>query len=253
MTLLRRLLLSMFCGTLLATLAGYADAQAPANTATKPAPRPQEGWKKRHESFVERAKKGKVDVLFVGDSITQGWEGNGKDVWKEKFTAWNPANFGIGGDKTEHVLWRITEGKELEGIEPKVVVIMIGTNNMGANSASEIADGVTAIVKEFRKTEPQAKILLLGIFPRAGKAMKDATVVPAADLMTKVNEVNEKIAKLDDGKSVHYLDISKKFLNSSGGLEKSIMYDYLHLTPEGYKIWAEAITKPVNDLLGEKK
>src|SRR5690348_111913 len=103
----------------------------------------------RHKAFLEIAKKGGVEVLFLGDSITHGWEGQA--AWKKYFEPLKAANFGIGGDRTQHVLWRITEGKELEGINPKAAVIMIGTNNMGPNSSEEIADGVAAIVSTLRK------------------------------------------------------------------------------------------------------
>lgn len=221
------------------------------NTATKPASKPQEFWMTRHQSFVDRAKKGGVDVLFVGDSITQGWERSGKAAWDDRFTSWNPANFGIGGDRTEHVLWRITEGKELIGIDPKVIVLMIGTNNFGSNTADEIAAGVTAIVAEFRKQEPQAKVLLLGVFPRSAQPGREiqADVVTAANLHPKSKEVNAKIAKLADGKNVKYLDIGAKFLNAKGDLEKAVMPDYLHLSPAGYKAWADAIEGPVSELL----
>jgi lysophospholipase L1-like esterase len=214
--------------------------------------RPDANSKKLHASFVERAKKGDVDVLFVGDSITQGWNGNGKKVWEEKFAKWKPANFGIGGDRTQHVLWRITEGKELEGISPKAIVLMIGTNNTGSNTAEEIAAGVTKIVEEFRKQKPNAKILLLAVFPRSGKPakdLKDPMVASAEELNPKIKQINVLIAKLDDGKNVKFLDINSKFLNDKGGLAKTIMPDFLHLSPEGYKIWAEAIVGPVENML----
>src|SRR5262245_61222819 len=133
------------------------------NDAVFPAPRKDKGWTTRHDRFVERAKKGEVDLLFLGDSITQGWENAGKEQWKKAFDPLKAANFGISGDRTQHVLWRITEGKELEGIQPKAVVLMIGTNNMGSNTAEQIAEGITAIVKELRNQRPHAKVLLLGV------------------------------------------------------------------------------------------
>lgn len=218
------------------------------NPATKAVPR-DKGWMATHERFVERAKKGDVDVLFLGDSITQGWGGAGKDVWKSTFEPMKAANFGIGGDRTEHVLWRITEGKELEGINPKVAVLMIGTNNSGANSAEQIAEGVTAIVKELRKQRPHTKVLLLAVFPRAGKAAKESTSVPAADLQPKIKQINDRIAKLDDGKMVKYLDIGPKFLEADGSLTRGVMPDYLHLSPRGYAIWADAIKGPVAEMM----
>jgi len=228
------------------------DAQSPApDSATKPATR-DPNWMKTHERLKATMDKGGVDVLFVGDSITQGWNGkDAKKVWDEKFKAWNPGNIGIGGDRTQHVLWRITEGKEIEKIDPKVVVLMIGTNNSGQNTAEQIAEGVTAIVNEIKKQKPKAKILLLGVFPRAGKGpAKDATEVKAADLQPKIKAVNDIIGKLDDGgKTVKYLDIGKVFLDSDGDLSKKIMPDYLHLSGEGYAKWAEAIADPVNSLL----
>ena len=194
----------------------------------------------RHKKFLEIAKKGGVDVLFIGDSITQGWGNN--TAWKKHFEPLKAANFGIGGDQTGHVLWRITEGKELEGISPKVAVLMIGTNNAGRDSAEQIAEGITLIVKTLHHKTPHTKVLLLGVFPRDAK--------PGTKNRAKIAEINKTIAKLDDnGKTVKYLDIGEKFLEKDGTLSKEIMNDYLHLTPKGYEIWAEAITPTVEALL----
>ena len=208
------------------------------NTATKPVPKD----KKRHEGFVAVAKKGGIDVLFLGDSITDGWRGPaGQETWKKHFEPIHAANFGIGGDRTQHVLWRIQNG-ELEGIHPKLAVLMIGTNNLGNNTVEQIAEGITAIVHEIHKQQPQTKVLLLGIFPRSQKASD-----PIRD---KIKDINKIIAKLDDGgKTVRYLDIGDKFLDKSGNLPKEIMPDYLHLSKAGYKIWAEAIQPTVDELL----
>jgi lysophospholipase L1-like esterase len=211
------------------------------NTAVRPVPHKGKGPEARHQRFLDRAKKGDVEVLFLGDSITQGWEGSGKDVWKERFGPLKAANFGIGGDQTQHVLWRITEGKELEGISPKVAVLMIGTNNMGGNSAEEIAEGIAAIVAELRRQKPDMKILLLAVFPRSAKA--------SDKVRDKIKDVNQRIAKLDDGKNVKYLDIGDKFLESDGSLSKDIMPDYLHLSKKGYQIWADAIGPTLEGML----
>jgi lysophospholipase L1-like esterase len=217
--------------------------------ADNPAVKPLNRDNARHKQFLEIAKKGDVDVLFLGDSITQGWEGNGKEEWKKNFEPLKAANFGIGGDQTGHVLWRLTEGKELEGIQPKVAVIMIGTNNTGGHKAEDIAGGIEAIVAELRKQRPHCKVLLLGVFPRGGGINKDDTVCPAAKLNPKIKQINERIAKLDDGKMVIYKDIGAKFLDSEGGLPRTTMPDLLHLSPKGYAIWAEAIKPDVEKLL----
>jgi lysophospholipase L1-like esterase len=196
-----------------------------------------------HRRFLQRAKQGGVDLLFLGDSITQGW-GFGErenDVWKRFYTPRNAANFGVGGDRTQHVLWRIQNG-ELEGIEPKVVVLMIGTNNASSGTADEIAQGVTAIVEELRHRLPKAKVLLLGVFPRGQKP--NAT-------REKLSAVNAKIAHLDDGSHVKYLDIGKAFLNEDGTISRDIMPDYLHLTRKGYRIWADAMEPILWSMLDE--
>jgi len=233
--------------------ASAAPAQEKKNSAVVPEHRnKQESWAKRHEAFVARARKGDVDVLFLGDSITQGWEGAGKKVWAENFDPLKAANFGIGGDRTEHVLWRITEGKELEGIHPRAVVMMIGTNNMASNTAAEIAEGVTAIVKELRRQRPDAKMLLLGIFPRNARQKEDANGPPTEAIRDKISYTNEKIAKLADGKIVRYLDIGGTFLTENGELSKDIMPDYLHLSEKGYQIWADAIKDALKNMLGSR-
>jgi len=204
----------------------------------------------RHKQFVEIAKKGGVDVLFLGDSITQGWEG--KEAWKKTFEPLKAANFGIGGDKTEHVLWRITEGKELEGISPKVAVLMIGTNNSSGNTPAEIAEGIKTIVAELRKQKPAMKILLLGVFPRSGKGgkdLKDPMKVAPGEFQIKIGQINEIIAKFEDKQNVFYMDIGSKFLDKDGNLPKEIMPDFLHLSPKGYEIWADAIDDKVKELL----
>ncbi len=195
---------------------------------------------KAHDNFVAIAKEGKAQLVFLGDSITAGWAGQ-KETWKNAFGQYEPANFGIGGDRTQHVLWRITNG-ELEGIKPKAFVLMIGTNNSGADSAEGIAKGITKIVETLREKQPQAKILLLAVFPRGEKPENNPG-------RTKLTEVNQIISKLDDGKQVFYLDIGPKFLQPDGSISKEIMPDYLHLSPAGYKIWADAIGDKLAQLM----
>jgi lysophospholipase L1-like esterase len=219
---------------------------AEGNTALQPVPR-DPAWVKRHEGFLEIAKAGDIDVLFLGDSITDFWRTTGKALWNEHFAPLKAANFGISGDRTQHVLWRIQEG-ELDGIHPKVLVLMIGTNNTGLerdnvrrrNTVPETIEGVTAVVRSIRAKLPETKILLLAIFPRGEKDS------PARQ---EVNEVNAAIAKLDDGSSIRYLDIGQKFLWPDGTLPKDIMPDLLHPNEVGYAIWAAAIKQPLAELM----
>lgn len=234
----------------LVILFASADGPTAGNSAAIPESRPLESWKKLHESIVERSKKGNVDVLFAGDSITQRWETDGQAVWDESFAGWKPANIGIRGDRTQHLLWRIGVGKELAGIEPKVIVLLIGTNNVHNNSPAEIAAGVKAILAEFRKQKPKAEILLLGLLPRAGEPVLDsAPSAPADALNPKIAAVNALLAKLEDDAAVTFLDLASEFLDEAGGLPKSAMPDFLHLSEEGYRIWARALEKPVGDLM----
>ena len=206
-------------------------------------PKPREGpWMELHQSFLKKAQEGDVDLLFLGDSITQGW-GGAKKTWDRFYGPRKAANFGIGGDRTEHVLWRIKNG-ELQGIEPKVIVLMIGTNNAGGSTPDEIAQGITAIVHELRDRLPKSKILLLGVFPRSQK--------PSA-IRERLKSVNQQIAKLDDGSNVRYLDIGKAFLNEDGTIPKEIMPDYLHLSQKGYRLWAEAMEPTLWSMLDEPK
>lgn len=221
----------------LATVSPAQEKEQPATT--KPVPR-SGAWMKRHEAFLDRAKEGNIDLLFLGDSITQGWGSN--PVWNRYYKPRNAANFGIGGDRTEHVLWRIENG-EIDGISPKVAVLMIGTNNAGSNTAEEIAQGIEAIVKTLREKLPRTKILLLAVFPRGESANRTRE---------KLAEVNERIAKLDDGQMVKFLDIGKQFLNDDETISKAVMPDFLHLSRKGYRIWADAMEPTLWSMLDEE-
>jgi lysophospholipase L1-like esterase len=236
--LLRALL---FCALLAPALRA-----AEGNTAIQPAPQPGASWMNRHQSFVEITKQGGVDVLFLGDSITDFWRNRGKAVWDTNYASLKAENFGISADRTQHVLWRIANG-ELDGIKPKALVLMIGTNNTGKernsdrmrNTTPEAIEGVTAVVKAIRAKLPETKILLLGIFPRA-----DNDVSPP-----QIKDINAAIARLDDGKFIKFLDIGAKFLAPDGTLTREIMPDLLHPSEKGYQIWAEAIKEPLAGLM----
>src|ERR1700759_1065120 len=200
---------------------------------------PDAGFIKRHEGYVEIAKKGGVDLLLQGDSITDGWHGK-KALYDKAFGEYKPANFGIGGDRTQHVLWRMQNG-ETDGITPKGVMLVIGTNNTGSDSVEKIAAGVTAIVNYTKQKSPTTKILLLAIFPRAEKP---------SPIRDKIKQINAIIAKLDDGgKTVKYLDIGDKFLTPDGTLTKEIMPDFLHPNDKGYQIWTDAVADTLKEMM----
>jgi lysophospholipase L1-like esterase len=192
---------------------------------------PLSGWIKMHEAFVAIAKKGEARVVFLGDSITSGWRTKYPKHFQQEFGKYNAVNFAIGGDRTQHVLWRVQNGT-LAGLKPKAVVLMIGTNNAGeaANSPQQIATGIRNIIKAIHKRSPSTNVLLLGIFPR-GAVKADA----------KNMEVNAIIAKFHDGRRIHYLDLRKHFLTSKGEISRDLMPDYLHLSEKGFKVWADAI------------
>lgn len=221
--------------------AAFAQKDAKENDAIKPVPR-DGNWMKRHNSFNERVKQGSVDLLLIGDSITQGWEGEGKEVWKEFYEKRNAVNLGIGGDRTQHVLWRLDNGN-IDGIKPKLAVLMIGTNNSGSNTSEQIAEGVKAIVEKLRTKLPETKVLVLAVFPRGPNN---------DDRLRKVNQgTNAIIAKLADDKDVFFQDIGPKFVDADGNLSKEIMPDLLHLNNKSYRIWAESIEDNVKKLMGE--
>ena len=193
-----------------------------------------------HQKFLDRAKTGPVGLLFMGDSITAGWQiPNG--IWKNNYGKYNPANFGIPGDGTQHVLWRIVNG-ELDGIAPKVVVLLIGTNNVGY-PAEDIVKGNAKIVAEIHLKLPAAKVLLMGIFPRGADATK------VAPMRAKIKAINLELAKLDDGDKTRFLDIGDKFLDADGNLPADIMPDTLHPSAKGYQIWVDAMAPLLAEMM----
>ena len=212
------------------------------NSAVIPATRGDEGgWKNRDKQLTENANKGDIDLAFIGDSITQGWEGRGKDVWQNFYGNRKAINLGIGGDRTEHVIWRLTHGN-LTNITPKVAVLMIGTNNTGHSmqNPQQVAEGVERILKILEERTPETKVLMLGIFPRGEMPLDTKRLNNLA--------INQTIRRFADGKRVHYADIGDVFLEPDGSLPKSIMPDFLHLSAEGYERWATAIEPLLKDL-----
>jgi lysophospholipase L1-like esterase len=238
-------------GTTSATTApATAPAVEPADQPVVKADRtgkPNPRFMELHRAFLWRGKEAPIGLLFLGDSITEGWINGGNqapNVWREHYWQYQPADFGISGDRTQHVLWRIANG-ELDGISPKVVVLMIGTNNSAGNSAEEITAADKKIVEQIHEKLPEAKLLLLAIFPRGA----DPNDPKAAPLRTKIAAVNAELAKLDDGSRTRYLDIGPKFLDAEGKIPVDIMKDALHPTPKGYQIWADAMQPLLDEMM----
>ena len=228
-------------------------AAAPIATTLVPAHRKGEPWwQQRLDEKNTLIAAGDVGMIFLGDSITQGWEGEGRELWAERFAPRKALNLGFGGDRTQHVLWRLEShgldklAKPSEGkAQTKLVVLMIGTNNSNGsdNTAEEIGAGIGAIVAKLRALLPETHVLLLSIFPRGEKPGPQREKNAAASALA---------AKHADGKWVHHMDIGQVFLESDGALSKEVMPDHLHLSPKGYRLWADAIEKKVAELMGEK-
>ncbi len=206
----------------------------------------QAWWKKRFEEKQALVKQGGWELVFMGDSITHGWEGGGKEVWALNFGAYKALNLGYGGDRTEHVLWRLDNG-ELDGYQPKLLVLMIGTNNTGhrplaQESPEDTAAGIKAILEKIGQKSPATKVLLLAVFPRGAK--------PDEPMRVRNDRVNALIKGYADGKRVIFLDFNKELLEPDGTLSKEMMPDFLHPQAKGYAIWAQSIQPIVKETLG---
>ncbi len=200
-------------------------------------------WLPRHElKLAERKVRGEIDLLMIGDSITHGWEQAGKPVWDQYYADRNALNLGFSGDRTEHVIWRIQNGA-VDQIDPRLAVIMIGTNNTGhrKENPDHTAAGIKRIIEELQLRLPNMKILLLGVFPRGESADNP---------LRQINDkINGQIKAFADDETVWYLDISDQFLEEDGTLPQSIMPDRLHPNQKGYQIWAEAMEPVIQKLL----
>lgn len=244
---MRRIWTAAICVVALAAFAGPARAEEQGQGKKPAACTPQEKDPNRHEAFLKdkqrQLEKGPIELVFEGDSITDGWRGRGKTVFHENYDKYNTLNLGIGGDRTEHVLWRVNHG-ELDGLHPKVVMLMIGTNNLGVGqSVKDTIAGIKCDVAAIHEKVPDAKILLLAVFPRGEK--------PTDRFRGQIKEVNEAISQLDGKDNVKYLDIGQKFLDDDGTLPKSIMPDSLHPNQKGYQIWAAAVNPTIEQLMKE--
>jgi len=205
---------------------------------------PTGGFRKKHGEFLARGKAGPIGVLMLGDSITANWT-KAPHVYERYYGKWEPANFGIGGDQTQHVIWRIENG-ELDGIHPKVVVLLLGTNNSLSHTGEEIAAADKKIIELIRAKIPETKVLLLAIFPRGPRrdgqgVVSESQTADAAKRMAVIATANALLAQLDDGANVRFLDVGHVFLRQDGKIPWQIMPDQLHPTAAGYQLWAEAM------------
>lgn len=197
-------------------------------------------WVKRHARIMDKAKATKkADVIFIGDSITHGFENN--HVWNYHFKEMRVVNTGISSDRVEHMLWRVEQGL-IKETQPKVVVILAGVNNLGMASPEHTAAGIANLIEEIKKDSPRTKILLQGVFP-AGQHKSDKK-------RARIAKLNSLISRYDNGTSIRFIDFGDKFLSADGSISKSIMFDYLHLTTRGYHIWATSISDELGKLLG---
>jgi lysophospholipase L1-like esterase len=238
---------------LLAFLAPLALlAQAPsAGPADRAVPRTDANSKVAHQQLLDKARRGGIDVYFVGDSITRRWGATDYPQllahWQRRFFGWNAANFGWGGDRTEHMLWRLENG-ELDGVNPKVIVVQAGTNNLGsgiggADQVSDVTRGIAAIVSTCRAKAPGATIVLTGIFPR-----NDIEGAPA-----QIARINANLAALADGRRVRVLNINDRLADENGVLRDGMAQpDRLHLALPAYEAWADALEPIFIELLGPR-
>ena len=231
-----------------AAFAGALSAQESPAPADRPLPRQDANSHTAHEQLVAKARRGGIDLYFAGDSITRRWGAlDYPDFlahWTKSFYGWNAANFGWGGDTTQNILWRLQNG-ELDGVHPKVIVVLAGTNNLGrgtpaADAAADITRGLKAILDTMRLKAPQATVILMGIFPRNDNLAA----------MPMINRINDNLAAFADGKRVRYLNINGRLADAGGRLFDGMMPDGLHPAIAGYQVWADALKPILTELRG---
>jgi len=228
--------------TAMAEDAAKAATPAPReNTAVIPMPGGSDTWRARHQAMNDRAKEGNVGLVYIGDSIVGNWRWDGKLVWDHYYAKRQGVILGISGDRTQQVLWRLQHGN-IDGISPRLAMVMIGQNNGPFNTGEEIAAGVTTIVDTLRDKLPETRILVLAIFQR-GK-----TPTPERAVLSKANEI---VSRLADGKRVFFLDINDRFVRPDGSIPAELMPDWEHPNEDGHRVWAEAIEPKVAELMGD--
>ncbi len=240
-----RVATAFVCLSGLAWCSFRADAQPPAD---QPVARSDRNSGIAHQQLLAKAKAGKIDLYFLGDSITRRWGATDYPDflvnWRENFHGWNAANFGWGGDTTQNILWRLENG-ELDEVHPKVIIILAGTNNVGRLPGDEgkiqdIANGIKAIVALCQTKAPKAKIILTAIFPRND----------SLDVVPTIDSINKAISEVADGRRVRYLNVNDKLADESGLLHDGMMVDGLHPTVKGYQVWADGLIPILLELLG---
>ena len=242
---MKRFCFSGICLALASSLSAWgADTNsapaAPVNSAAVPAPHANDHGDTQRK--FSRFSGKHADIVFDGDSIMNRWETTGKAIWQERY-AGITADFGIEGDHVEHVLWRLEHG-QLDGVDPKVVMLMIGTNNSGQNSADQIAEGIRLLVAEYEKRCQHAHIILMGIFPRGEHATDGGR--------RKVAAVNTQIKVLADDQRVSFIDIGAQMIGPDGIISTNMMPDFVHPTAQGYQIWADAMQPVINQYIPAK-
>jgi lysophospholipase L1-like esterase len=238
-----------------APLAGVAPNAAAAVQqpwpADRPTPRTDANSRLAHEQLLAKKTQGKIDVYYEGDSITRRWGATDYpqflENWRQNFWGWNAADFGWGADRIEHMLWRLDNG-ELDGVNPKVIVLLAGTNNLGGTTpedekVADITRGLQALVDRFRAKAPNAKIVLTGIFPRVGPPEMGREIV----------RINENLSRMADGRTVRYVNVNDKLGDASGTPLDGMTMDGLHPTVKGYQIWADALKPILTEILGPPK
>jgi lysophospholipase L1-like esterase len=231
---------------------GLAAVSLLSAQADRPIPRADANSQAAHAQLLAKAKQGRIDIYFEGDSITRRWGATDYpqllENWNQNFFGWNAADFGWGADRTENILWRLANG-ELDGVDPKVMVLLAGTNNVGNRvppggidaAAEAVTKGLREVVRVMQSKAPNAVLILMGIFPRNDNM----------DVMPEIDRINANLARLADGRRIRYLNINDQLADNSGRLHEGMMNaDHLHPTAKGYQVWADALKPVLTELLG---
>lgn len=240
--------------SIVTTVAAPAPDNPAAVPGARPVPRTDANSRTAHEQLLEKARKGGIDVYFEGDSITRRWGASDAPYrdflanWTQNFFGWNAANFGWGGDTVQNILWRLEHG-ELDGIHPRVIVLLAGTNNLDgrpppdddAARVEEVVSGIRANLDIMRRKAPRATIILLGLTPRSDRG----TAIGAT-----INRINAKLAGFADGRTIRYLNLNDRLADQHGTLFDGMTVDGLHLSLKGYQVWADALKPVLTELLG---